>query len=229
MNTLDNINENYLRLQIHVKNNHAYNLLYDKAYKLVCIIFIIGGFAKNEIQISIDKSINIENTCLYGYYDLTKLGPHNMASDDYFYKELYFKKQFSINCLAPKNMFEINFNDIFKYENIRKNLMLGFEDLDRLLSNYAYKFDIKIVTKRNITINFIEIIHHSKIIYRSDVTTYWIDDLNHSTIKHVENKKLGLNFLLSQENRNDKMIIYLNDNIYNEIKIYAKIDIIGNK
>ncbi|AEX61295.1 hypothetical protein c7_L229 [Megavirus courdo7] len=25
------------------------------------------------------------------------------------------------------------------------------------------------------------------------------------------------------------MIIYLNDNIYNEIKIYAKIDIIGNK
>nr|WBF71050.1 putative BTB/POZ domain-containing protein [Megavirus caiporensis] len=227
LDTLDNINENDLYSKISAK--HAYSLSYDKIHKLVYIYLIIGGFTRGEIQINIDKSIRIKNNCLYGYYDLTKLEPSNMVSDDYFYKELYFKKQLSVNCLDnPTNMFEINFNNIFRCENIRKNLMLGTEDLDRLLSNYAYKFDIKIITKKNIKINFVEIKHDNKIIYRSNVTTYWVDDLNHSTIKYVENKKLDLKFFLSQKNRNDNMIIYFNDAINDNIKIYIKCDIVSN-
>lgn len=226
LDTLDNINENILHSKISSKN--VYYLSYDKIHKLVYMYFIVGGFTRGEIQISIDKSISIKNNHLYGYYDLTKLEPSNMISDDNFYK-LYFKKQLSVNCLDnPINMFEINFDNIFRYENIKKNLMLGSEDLDRLLSNYVYKFDIKIVTKRNVTINFIEIKHENKIIYRSDIITYWIDDLNHSTIEHVRNKKLDLKFFLSQKNRNDNMIIYFNDAINDNIKIYIKCDIISN-
>ncbi|AEQ33443.1 BTB-POZ domain-containing protein [Megavirus chiliensis] len=240
LDTLDNINENDLYSQIHTNNNYTYDLFYDKISKLIYINLSAKGFDLYQIQIGINKSICIKNNCLYSYHNIQELESYNATTNKYFYKDIYFKKQFTMDYLTPKNIFEINIDDVLKYENIRKNLItddifrgrypiLDFKDLDNLLSNNVYKLDIKIVTKINDTINFIEIKHDNKIIYRSDVTAYWINDFNHSTIKHVENKNLDLNFFLSQKNRNDKIIIFFNDAMCDEIKIYIKFDMINMK